>query len=326
MMNDLTTLREAWDQPDPPSAAARSAARTALLDAAAGTGTSTPRHLRRPRLGLRLGVAVGTATAVVAGVAGVAHVAHPGAHTTAASPSSAQQILLAAAMTAAAAPASPGTYWHVTTSTTISGNAYSEQTWMRRPVGPGWVLGAKSGNKLLEISPDSMSPSGRGRFWLAGDASLAQLQDLPPAKVSPPAARTAQPVQAGQVTYAELQKLPVSPAALQAWIVALNRTYYRDLGQPVPRAAVFESLNDLVGNVPAPPAVRAAAFRVMASLPGVTTLGPGHGGQRLLITLGAGEHATLVVDTATSHVTDTLTISNGNSATITAGWVSTLPS
>lgn len=322
MMNDLTTLREAWDQPDPPSAAARSAARTALLDAAAGAGPSMPRHVRRPRrpgLGLRLGVAVGTAAAVVVGVA------HLGARTTAASPSSAQQILLAAATTAAAAPANPGTYWHVTTSTTISGNAYSEQTWTRRPVGPGWVLGAKSGNKLLEISADSMSPSGQGRFWLAGDPSLAQLQDLPPAQISP-AARTLQASQAGQVTYAELQKLPVSPAALQAWIVALNRTYYRDLGLPVPRAVVFESLNDLVGNVPAPPAVRAAAFRVMASLPGVTTLGAGNGVQRLLITLGAGEHATLVVDTATSHVTDTLTISNGNSTTISAGWVSTLPS
>jgi hypothetical protein len=63
----------------------------------------------------------------------------------------------------------------------------------------------------------------------------------------------------------------------------------------------------------------------MASLPDVTSLGPVSGGEGLRISLSGNQHATLVVDPATSQVTDTLTFSNGNSVSVIAGWTSQLP-
>jgi len=47
---------------------------------------------------------------------------------------------------------------------------------------------------------------------------------------------------------------------------------------------VLTTLVRLLTDLPVPPAVRAAAFRALASMPSVTSLGPADGGQALLIT------------------------------------------
>jgi hypothetical protein len=81
--------------------------------------------------------------------------------------------------------------------------------------------------------------------------------------------------------------------------------------------------------VPAPPQVRAAAFRAMAAMPGVTSLGPVHGGQRLRFSLGSHQFATLAVDPATSQVRDTLTVvgvhGEVSSDSVSAQWTNRLP-
>lgn len=134
----------------------------------------------------------------------------------------------------------------------------------------------------------------------------------------------------GQVSFSQLQKLPTSAAALKAWITAFNRTYTRQVGEPY-RAiqADFLSLTWLIAELPAPPQVRAAAFRALATLPGVTSLGPVTGGQGLRLPLGGKMYATVVVNTATSRVRDVLTIKGvhgqTNSVADTAHWVSRLP-
>jgi hypothetical protein len=93
--------------------------------------------------------------------------------------------------------------------------------------------------------------------------------------------------------------------------------------------ALIQSLINLVAGVPAPPQVRAAAFRVMATLPDVTSLGPVPGGQGLRISLGGNRHAGLVVNPSTSHAQETLTVSAGTRTTsrvsVTAYWSSRLP-
>ena len=67
----------------------------------------------------------------------------------------------------------------------------------------------------------------------------------------------------------------------------------------------------------------------MATLPNVTSLGPGHGGQVLRISLGGNRHATLVVDPATSQARESLTVSYGahrvDSVFVSARWVNRLP-
>jgi hypothetical protein len=236
---------------------------------------------------------------------------------------SGRQILLAAATAAAARPAGSGTYWYVKTSWSAFGYKDSEEVWTRLD-GQTWLRGGKTYGKLINEASIQVTPTNPARFDVAGHRDLEQLEGLPPIqqKSNPSAGFAA----AGEATLKQLQKLPASPADLKAWIVALNRNFRIATGDPVPeREAVFESLLDLVSGVPAPPAVRAAAFRVMASLPGVTSLGPVSGGQGLRISLSGKQYATLVVDPATSQVRGPLTFSNGNSVSVIAEWTSQLP-
>ena len=342
-MNDLETLRDAWGRPDPPSPAACSAARAGLLKMAAADGNAqVPGRVRRfrlPRMGIGLAVAGVTAAAIVAGTTFVAGsgakapVAAGGGGAAASqsggaatSQPSARQILLAAATTAAARPAGSGTYWYVRTSGSEPGLHYSEERWIR-PDGEAWVLGVKSGGKLLKYS--DQLPHGATPFTLAGDPwAFAEVQALPPmtvTKVPPPYAW-----QAGDVTFRQLQHLPTSPADLKAWLVAFNRNYDNLNGTFYPQSEIlYDSLADLIVKFPAPPRVRAAAFRVIASLPNVKSLGAVNGGQGLLISFSRHLHATLVVDPATSQVSETLTFSgtaqSPSSVSEIAWWTHHLP-
>ena len=312
-MNDLETLRDAWGQPEPPSPAACSAARAGLLElTAAGGNAQVPGRVRRfrlPGMGMRLVVAGAKAAAIVAGVSftvgsGAKAPAASQGRGAAASQLSARQILLAAATTAAARPAGSGTYWYVRTTTSEPGFYYSEEKWMR-PDGQAWVLGGKSGGKLLKYS--DQLPRGATPFTLAGNpGAFSSLEGVPTETY--PSVPYAWRV--GDVTFRQLQHLPTSPAGLKAWLVAFNRNFDSLNGTPDPHHwGVFDSLTILVAELPAPPRVRAAAFGVIASLPNVTSLGAVNGGQGLLVSLDRHLHATLVVDPATSQVRYTLTAS-----------------
>jgi hypothetical protein len=256
--------------------------------------------------GAGLTAAAAAAVAITWGTTGGAPT--PGGHPAAARLSG-QQILLAAASTAERAPAVSGTYWHVTTQFSDSPSD-RWQTWTGRD-GQGW--GTK-GNKVFK---DPFPAP----FMLVG----------------------------AKLSFRQLQDLPTSPAGLKAWIID-NAAEHGGKGGPfgerapnrtMERIAVFDSLTALVTGLPVPPDVRAAAFRVMASLPGVRSLGPVRGGQGLLIPFGS-QQARLVVDPVTARVRDTnffVTVQGAQvwifpitvTVTVTAGWtshppkVSTLP-
>jgi len=73
------------------------------------------------------------------------------------------------------------------------------------------------------------------------------------------------------LTFAELQQLPTDPAALEAYILAIP-PHHPDL----PVVPVSDRLFDAciaLAETPAPPDVRAAAFRLLAGLPDLTALG-----------------------------------------------------
>jgi hypothetical protein len=149
---------------------------------------------------------------------------------------------------------------------------------------------------------------------------------------------------AGYVTFRQLQDLPTSPAALEAWLLAFQRNFTRQTGLlayhrnftrqtgvagPGP-ADLVQSLAELVAGVPAPPRVRAAAFRVLATLPNVTSLGPGHGDQALRLSLGGNQHGTLIIE-PTSQAREILTASfapgarTSTSVSVSAQWVNRRP-
>lgn len=260
---------------------------------------------RRRWLGAGAGlIAAAAAIAVVVTMVRAAPAAHPGSHPPPAAVLSGQQVLLAAARTAERVPAASGTYWHVTT--TISGHpSVRWQTWTRRD-GETWTL--KAGGPPIRMPEPTP-------FMLAG----------------------------ARLSYGQLQHLPTAPAALKAWILtnaAKHGGKGGSYGQQAPsasraREAVFDSLTALVSQLPIPPELRAAAFRVMASLRGVKALGPVRGGQGLLFSLIGGQQARLVVDPATARVRNTnflvtaddaeMWIRSPDTATVVAGWTNRLP-
>jgi hypothetical protein len=142
------------------------------------------------------------------------------------------------------------------------------------------------------------------------------------------------------VSFEQLQNLPTKPDALKAWIAdALKHSDVRtSAGRPdatMQKQFVFNGLISLVSQLPAPPKVRAAAFRAIASYPNVKSIGKVKGGgQGLLISL-LGTQARLVVDPATSRVRDTnffvtadgavVSIPGTGGGTIVAEWTNLLP-
>jgi hypothetical protein len=237
---------------------------------------------------------------------------------------SAQQILLTAAAAAARAPARTGTYWY--DRQTWSGPGYHEtvEFWTPHSGYPVWARSKqKTNGRLVRVT------TGASGFDLAGDIGLLrQLANLPLPQSKP--GQGASGGNPGLVSFGQLQKLPTGAAALKAWITAFNRNYARQVGEPyLAGQADFLSLTSLVAELPAPPGVRAAAFRAMATLPGVTSLGPVGGGQGLRLSLGTKLYTTVVVNMATSQIRDILTIKGGQghtgSVSDTAHWVSRLP-
>jgi hypothetical protein len=220
-------------------------------------------------------------------------------------PADANTILLAAAAAAEQAPASSGTYWHVRIEAVdgAGGQPAPTESWIQRD-GQVWLRSQKTRGEVVKLAQTSP-------FRLGGP----------------------------EVTFAQLQTLPTDPDALQAWIAhALQRSdVTTSAGKPgakMQQQFVLDGLVALVSQLPAPPKVRAAAFRALASYPNVESLGASQGGRGLRFSLGEGRQAKLVVDPATSQVRDTnfyvtndgaeVSLTHGN-ATIAAEWTNQLP-
>jgi hypothetical protein len=211
---------------------------------------------RRPVLLATALTAVAAATAaVVIGIGGSGG-SGGGSVTPAATSLSARQVLLAAAVTAERTPESSGTYWYVKTVLAGSKDSKSLQweNWTQRG-GRTWFRGDKSGGKVVEIARPIP-------FRLGGP----------------------------DVSFEQLQKLPTEPDTLKSWIAeALKHSDVRtSAGRPdanMQKQFVFDGLISLVSQLPAPPKVRAAAFRAIASYPNVRSLGAVKGGQGLQFSL-----------------------------------------
>lgn len=196
-----------------------------------------------------------------------------------------RQVLLAAATVARATPVNTGTYWYQKiTSATASG----------------------SQSDVYEYWNDK-----EGRLWFRGgktNGTVMKLNDVAPFGVS-----------VVDLSFDQLQALPTEPGALKAWIAdAVSHSGATTSAGPLNAAqrerALFEALVSLVCQMPAPPAVRAAALAAIAAYPNVESTGPVAGGVGLVISFPdepANESGTerfqpkpavLVIDPATSQV------------------------
>jgi hypothetical protein len=295
----------------------QSAVTTAAEDA---TGPS-----RRRRAGFLAG-GLGLTSAAVAAVIVVASAgpvvpgvpAHPGHHGPAGQ-SAAQRFLLDAAATAAATPERSGTYWYVGNVFTGPGpgGRWTNLMWIARNGRKSWLwLGTKKHGHLHTFPPWSRP----GWSLLAGPIG-AQLPYAMLMRGHNPLQSFEAAARIGRVSFRQLQSLPTSPAALKARITALTRN------NKVPESvAVFGSLINLVTGLPAPPQVRAAAFRALATLPIVTAVVAVHGRPALRINTSmflGPRYTTLVVDPATSAVRAVWSDGHDSTESVTARWVNT---
>ncbi|WP_020642652.1 CU044_5270 family protein [Amycolatopsis balhimycina] len=256
---------------------------------------AVPRRRVRP-------LAIGAGLVAAAAAAAVVVATLPGAPAPAPQPQAVapvvtgQQVLLAAATVAERAPAGTGTYWHVRTKVDNS----------------AWEYWTKAD----------------GKVWFRGEKSQG--------RVVPLALPMPFRLVAADVTLDQLLALPTEPTTLRDWIAnALEHSDARTSAGPLTASdrevALLQSLVSLVSTLPAPPAVRAAAFRAIAAYPGVRALGAVPGGQGLLL---PGDDR-LVVDPATGRVNGTSVLVTGDGAmmhgaepgsiTVSAEWTDRLP-
>ena len=334
-MNDLIEVHEALGEPEPPSQAAYAAARAALMQRATAARVPAPAPSRRASHGSRarglrrrqtgwLAGGLGVTAATAASIAMIVTLGTPGrsapndpgnAQSGEISQLSGRQILLDAATAAATAPVSTGRYWYVNELAPGSAAKMTTRSWYTHD---GTVY--------------TMIPQDKGVFLASPHAGFS--------------------IGASSLTYRQIQQLPTSPAALTAWII---RSFShpsappttpggapRAVYSPPPRAdissAVAISLSELLDQIPAPPAVRAAAFRALAAMPDVTKL-DGVGDDVVLrisgpalpaskfpggkVPVGTGE-IRLIIDasTFTLHAWSDYT---GTTTILAARWTNTLP-
>ncbi|MFI6333116.1 CU044_5270 family protein [Micromonospora chersina] len=292
-------------------------------------GTRNPRRSPRRLAYLTSAVAAVAVAAVAVGTgtfggAGTSVTSGGGASTEPAPASaSGRQILLAAATSAEKLPLDTRAYWYVKIVSTGSrnGESWLEETWTARD-GRTWSRGSYQNPAAESASPPAF-PEGKS------DDKLIEVPQPSPFSLG-----------GAKVTIEQLQAAPIEPTSLKAWIANLVRnsnirTSAGKLTDAQQRQHVFEGLVSLVSLLPAPPSVRAAALRVIASYPNVTSLGPVDGGRGLLISFHPEESpARLVIDPQTGQLrrTNVLiptfggTLSNdGGTFAITAEWTNTLP-
>ncbi|GII32561.1 CU044_5270 family protein [Planotetraspora mira] len=278
-----------------------------LTHAMAQFRQTKPAHARKiakPVWGLGLaGVAAATAVAVgVTATGGTTSapsapaVAQGGTQGGTQSPAvklSAKQVLLVAAESSLKAKAGSGAYWHIEST---SGNATTvgtkvqymvnslgkSETWIARsPKVDSWWVSQNLGTKAAPGSEAAWKQDGSPTKWtvkMPKNGGTAKL--LIDAKGGKPFGN---PINVGDkvadlagknVSFAELQKLPTTAAALKARLLKGYTGNSTEADVPQEKDAwLFQVTAGVLSDMPVKPAVRAAAYEVLAGLNDVRSLG-----------------------------------------------------
>jgi hypothetical protein len=263
----------------------------AIMADRTATVSDTVTCQRRTRRAVLTTVGVTAAVAAVA-VVGVAVAPHGGGPGTAATtgPQAASgdvnRLLLAAAERNAAAPAASGRYLNLQTEygaamPAAAGGRYTmvqrtlSQYWLASPgAGRSWVMSQSLGAKPATADDEAA-------WRRAGAPAVVEVTRPKPARLSiAPGKVSGNPVDPRRLfgignqsmTLAELGKLPTDPAALRDALLARFDGGGGDM--PTDRSQWLLGVTaSLLVDMPASSAVRAAAFRLLADLPGVRGLG-----------------------------------------------------
>ncbi len=153
----------------------------------------------------------------------------------------------------------------------------------------------------------------RGRAWTAERGRVSRVTGRPPFSL------------AGRgMTYEQIRALPAEAGALRDQVAALLPDGSRGL--------LADALSGLLWTKPSAPGVRAAAYRALADLPEVRSLGAatdprGRGGEAFAYGLPSGVRRTLIIDPASSQVLSSVDSGQGGRSelVLTAGWTDQAP-
>jgi hypothetical protein len=210
--------------------------------------------------------------------AAVVAVIATGVTTPAGAPVSGREVLLMAAASAERTPQGSGTYWYVR-SEWSDPEIPAMESWTRRD----------------------------GRRWTKGEPG-----DPPGVAVPAPLPLS---LKGAEVSFEDLEGLPTDPEALKARITE-RKGHADDMSRSEQRGDPLFPLLSLISELPTPSEVRSAAFRALATTPGVESRGVVEGGQELLIPdPDGGREIKLVVDPETARVTRTNVLLSGDGST-----------
>ncbi|MBF9130654.1 CU044_5270 family protein [Plantactinospora sp. S1510] len=209
-----------------------------------------------------------------------------------ATPVTARDILLAAATRAEQAPAESGTYWHVKTLDVFGpqpvGAASGGYRLLRRTVNESWDASdprkaSWTGRRDFGVRPYSAADEQAWRA--AGSPTEWALDTDSPKKLilsTRPGEGTLTRDSAapryledlGQLSLEQVRHLPDEQGALREWVTGrIKAEMGAAAGSAVSDQLLFGFLSRMLLDTPAPPEVRAAAFRILADVPGVRSLG-----------------------------------------------------
>jgi hypothetical protein len=294
LMDDLQLIREVLDAPAP-SARTTVQARNRLTAAIAGPHTRRRRPWVRTvawSAGGAAALAAITAVALATTVTTSGSPAPPRVAVPVPAPLSAHDLLLAAADQAASADT--GRYWHVqevaVTGSIMIGTGPDRYELTGGYVSENWIARDprdKSYQGYRELGWHPRTDADRAKWRAAGsptrwDISADNASGHRSLSTQPgtPRLSAVDPAQSylrdlGGFDLAQVQQLPTDPAALRDLIVARIAAGPdgRALSTDEADLRLFGALTELLLDVPAPPKVRAAAFRALAGIPGVTSSG-----------------------------------------------------
>jgi hypothetical protein len=209
---------------------------------------------------------------------------------------SARQALLGAAAVAGQLPAATGAYWHadgtyLTVHRVLEGGYLVEsrqrnETWVAAsPRQTSWWVSGHLGARAIDGGPGSDRT-----FWTA-PVDVKCIDEK--TKVDRPCLHThrleakpgkasASPLNSGDkvfdlagrnVSVADLRRLPSDPNRLRARLLATYEGHGTESDDPMDRTAwLFTVTAGMVTDMPVSPAVRAAAFRMLADMPGMRVI------------------------------------------------------
>lgn len=316
-MNEMSLIRELLKEPPPPSHEAAAGALDRLEQEISGRRRGSLRVLSRRHWVIGSGL-VGTATAAAVTVTAIGGGAPPRRPSpTRPTTLSAQSVLLSAAESTTREAAGHGPYWlteEVQGSTTVirapSGSYVLERRqgvrqWCGTGDRPSWQA-------TRDLGARPQRPADVAAWHRAGSPTRWTFpRPLTPWTAQPSRWKTTKlPVRLSFAdgSAAQLRRLPTDPARLRAYLL---RKPHDSEGSITDTEWLYDRVWELFSE-PAPSNVRAAAYRMLARVPGIRSLGSvtdplGRRGQAVALPVGAppggpAEERRLIVDTTTGRL------------------------